>query len=54
MHHRGNREHNGSMALFSRHLIKSVIGTDIEIAGRICRQTLDGIAVQSRNLGEVR
>ena len=35
------------------HLIESVIGSDIEIAGSIGRETLDGIAVESRNLGEV-
>ena len=35
------------------HLIESVIGSDIEIAGFIGRETLDGIAVESRNLGEV-
>ena len=32
------------------HLIESVICTDIEIAGSICRKTFDGIAVQSWNL----
>ena len=32
------------------HLIESVICSDIEIAGSICRKTFDGIAVQSWNL----
>ena len=32
------------------HLIESVIGSDIEIAGSICRKTFDGIAVESWNL----
>lgn len=32
------------------HLIESVICSDIEIAGSICRKTFDGIAVESWNL----